>query len=124
MKQAETPSISSVSQALLSVRFNIKNEMDLHAGIAEALDLARVEYQREVRIGPTSRIDFLCGRIGIEVKIKGTPADVRRQMTRYAASDRIDSLVLITTKHIHCCLPEQINGKTVETIWLGFQGAF
>jgi hypothetical protein len=113
----------TISKALRAYKYRFTTELELHKGIAEALTKAGVTFNREVWIGNRDRIDFLCGAVGIEVKVKGSLADVGRQVNRYAVSDQIDALFLVTTKRLHR-LPALINGKHVETVWIGFQGAF
>jgi hypothetical protein len=74
--------------------------------------------EREVAIGTGSRLDLLLGRIGIEVKVKGTPANVARQLQRYAGSDRVDALVLATTVHTHRAMPATLGGVPVHVAYL------
>lgn len=83
-----------------------------------------VECEREVRLSARDRIDILtaCG-IGIECKIKGSPASVMSQLLRYAESDRVKSLILVTSKRTHLASQlfkeKQILGKPLIGIWLG-----
>ena len=62
-------------------------------------------------------IDFLAGDVGIEVKIKGSAADAFRQLKRYAESDRIGSLILVTSKAM--ALPPRVLGKRLTKFDLG-----
>lgn len=57
------------------------------------------------------RIDFLVGRVGLEVKTQGSANDLTRQLHRYTECDRVDELVLFTTKTRLCKQPETLNGK-------------
>lgn len=75
-------------------------------------------YSREVRLDERNRIDFLVEldeaiTVGVEVKIAGSLAAVRRQLERYAADDRIHQLLLITTKAQHHHISPTIGGKPV-----------
>lgn len=75
-------------------------------------------YSRELRLDAENRIDFLVEldgeiRVGVEVKIAGSLAAVRRQLERYAKSDKVDQLLLITTKASHHQISPTINGKPV-----------
>ena len=51
--------------------------------------------------GRDGRIDFVIGRVGIELKIAGSVSDVTRQLWRYADSGRFDALVLVTSVSRH-----------------------
>lgn len=109
-----------VITALRAHRFNYTDEHDLHRGIDAALTAADVEYATEVRLSARDRIDYVIGRLGVEVKVKGTTDALRRQVTRYTEHDAIDEVLVITTlrRHAHQ-LPALINGKNVWTIHLG-----
>lgn len=104
--------------AVTGARFRFASEEELQRGIAAALADAGVGAEREVRLTPRDRIDLLAGRVGVEVKVAGLARDVERQLARYAASDRVDALVLVTTRAGHRP-PEEINGKPVLTVFLG-----
>jgi hypothetical protein len=92
--------------ALLSAyRFTVASEADLQAAVEQALVLEGVSYVREAALARGERIDFLCaGGIGLELKIKGAPSEVLRQLQRYAASDAIRELVLATSRVQHHAL--------------------
>lgn len=94
-------------------------EADVHHAIAEILDRRRIPYEREATLGPGSRIDFLVGGgIGIEAK-HGKPhcAAVARQLERYAASDRIAELILVTQRGL-IVRPTQAAGKPIHYVAL------
>lgn len=77
-------------------------------------------YEREVILSPKDRIDFLVnGNIGIELKIKGAVSALTEQLERYATHDKIEVLVLVTTKTRLTGIPTIMNGKLVITklIW-------
>jgi hypothetical protein len=92
-------------------RFTYRDERQLHDGLAELFADHQVPVQREAPLRGSDRIDFLAGRVGIEVKTRGFPAAVLRQLQRYATSDRVDALVLVTTVARHSTLPAAIGGK-------------
>jgi hypothetical protein len=112
-----TPLMQRVMAILSLRRFSLEDEKRTQAEIAEALD-ARVDtWQREVRIAG-GIIDFVAfGEIGIEVKIKGAPKDIRRQLEGYAAEQTLSGLVLVSSKPVS--LPAEINGKPVAQLNLG-----
>lgn len=90
-----------VIAALRRWEFHYTDEHQLQAGLTEALEAAGYEPEREVRLTPRDRIDLLVDRIGIEVKVDGRAASVARQCARYLESDRIDQLILVTTRQRH-----------------------
>jgi hypothetical protein len=94
-------------------RFTYRDESQLHDGLAALFAAHQVPVQREAQLSGSDRIDFLAGRVGIEVKTHGQPAAVARQLQRYAGSDRIDALVLVTAVARHSRLPATLGGKPV-----------
>lgn len=107
-----------VADALAAVRMPAQpEEYDIHAAVAEALAAAGLAYVHEYRLGPRSRIDFLVGRVGVEIK-KGRPAssDLAKQLRRYLASDALDGAVVVTQRAT--ALPGEILGKPVMLVSL------
>lgn len=97
-----------------SLRSATGDESVLQAGIAQALSETGIAFQPEVALSSKNRIDFLLENgIGIETKIDGAVSAVTRQLFRYAESDRITELILITTKARHLSIERTLNGKTV-----------
>lgn len=93
-------------------------EAELQTAIGEILKDHAIQYKREWRLNEKDRIDFLIGGLGIEVKITGSRSDLIRQLHRYAQSEQIDSLVLVTTLLRHRDLPTEINAKPITIIVL------
>lgn len=94
-----------VAELISGTRFLYQDEAGLQGALAELLgDAFPGRLQREVWIGPGERIDFMVDRIGIEVKVGGSPAAVRRQLARYAATGAIDALILVTSRVTHRAL--------------------
>lgn len=116
MNERPAQTLQAVMQAIDAWTFRHVNEDELQSGLAEALDRAGLQPQREVRIAG-GRIDVLCGRIGVEVKVAGQPAQVVRQLTRYASGGDIDALVLVTTRVRHQA-PDTISGIPVRVLCL------
>lgn len=115
------PTTADVADALRRYRFRFADEARLQELIGQALAKEGVAFEREARLDARNRIDFLAGRVGIEVKVAGSVADVRRQVDRYARFERIDGLVLVTAKAAHR-LPPEVGGKPLETVSLLFGG--
>ena len=80
----------------------------------------RLPYVREVSLSKCSRIDFMIGEdgLGIEVKVAGTQTALTHQLHRYALSDRISALILVTSRHFLTDFPGQINSKPLRVAYL------
>ena len=92
-------------------------EYEIHDMISAAFADAGVEFVHECKLLPGRRIDFCCGRTGIEVK-KGKPEStvLIRQLTKYLESDKLDAMIVVLQKP--CRLPESICGKPVYVLAL------
>ena len=87
---------------------------------------------REVRLNSRDRLDFLVSHfdpahppstsesrgIAIEVKVGGSLSDLTRQLARYAESERITGLLVVTTKDRHRQLPPSLGGKPIACLCL------
>lgn len=120
-----------VLAALNGKRFPFEDEKQTQAAIAAALAAAGLHAEREVPVAggvidfvvtfyepsppPLRSMCFL--HVGIEVKIKGGAAAIRRQLAGYAADDRLDAIVLATSRAMS--LPAEIGGKPVAVLDLG-----
>lgn len=98
-------------------RFQIGDEKALQHEIAEALRGAVIGFEREVRLAPGDIVDFVSNRVGIEVKVKGGKRAILRQLERYAESDQVDFLILVSA--VAMGLPAEIKGKPVLRVSLG-----
>ena len=88
----------TVLQALSALRApRPTDEYDLHGLVAAALEEAQLPFAHEAPLAPRCRIDFLCGRIGIEIK-RGRPvkSQVEKQLRRYAESGKVTALILVS----------------------------
>lgn len=87
-------------------------EHELHDAVAKALADAGLSARHEARIAPRCRIDFLCGKVGIEIKKGKVPgARLYSQCERYLASAELDALVLVSPNAL--TIPPRIGGKPV-----------
>jgi hypothetical protein len=102
-----------VLQALTGKRFVESDEVSLQSGIASALEASGVAYEREVKLSPRDRVDFMVGGVALEVKIDGGVSEVTRQLHRYAQIDRVKEIVLVTSRLRHAAVPRSLNGKPV-----------
>lgn len=102
--------VRTIIKLVERTRFHYSSEADLQDGLALVFPNAKREYS----LTPTDRIDFLADGVGIEVKTHGANTDILRQLHRYAQSEEIDALILLTTISRHKVgLPAEMNGKPV-----------
>ena len=101
-------------------RFAFANEDQLHLGLAQMMEQEGIAFEAEVRLTPADRIDFMVGKVGVEVKVGHSVSSVMRQLYRYAQRPEIDELLLVTTRAPHASVPETINGKPVKFVFLGW----
>lgn len=97
--------------------YTFANEAQLQELLQQSLLSAGYAVRREVRLTLADRIDFVVERVGIEVKINDSPAQVARQVRRYLTSDLIDQVMLVTTRALHLKVPAMVDGP-VDVIWL------
>jgi predicted AAA+ superfamily ATPase len=105
---------------LKTLRINpINEEYDLQAEIEKLLIDAEIHYERECKLGPRNRVDFLTfkNEIAIEVK-KGKPnkSQIIRQLQRYAEFDRVKGIILVIEKNMD--VPKVISGKPCVSLGL------
>ena len=102
---------------LARCRFRHTSEEDLQEALGRLFSTSGVPFEREVRLNPRDRIDFLLeGGIGLEVKIKGSAASTASQMRRYSASERVTALILVTDRVQASGLPPTLGGKHVFVV--------
>lgn len=111
-------------ERLLAYRIPIGQELAMQQAVAEILDREGCLFEREFDLGPgRGRIDFYLPtiRVGLELKVKGSPADVLRQLQRYTTSDQIDALILVSGRARFGAFPSTLGGKAlhVAAIWRG-----
>ena len=92
-------------------------ENDIHLTVEKCFAEAALPYVHEARLSPGCRIDYLVGEVGVEIK-KGKPnaKAVAAQLLRYAASDRITALVVVSQRSVS--LPKTALGKPVYLVVL------
>lgn len=93
-------------------------ESEIQLALARALSMNGISHEREVRLSKSSRIDFLVGTIGIEVKVDGGISAVIRQLHRYAEFATVSELVLVSTRATLARVPTELNGKHVRVALL------
>lgn len=111
---------SELAAILKGYRFNYGNEAQLQEGIRLALEGKGIQFASEVSLTSHDRIDFMVGRTGVEVKVGHPTASVMRQVHRYAQSEQVDEILLITNRCRHAMVAQEINGKRIEVLFLGW----
>lgn len=112
----------TVAEAIRSYRFHYTGEKALQEGIAKVFTLRGIRFERERPIDQGVIDFFVEGGIGVEIKTKGSPSAVARQLISYAECAEVAEIVLITGRSRLGRLPEKILGKrlTVVTLWESF----
>lgn len=114
--------VGEVLRLLASYRYTCASESLFQSGIERVLEmLPGVSVEREFALSKSDRIDFLInGSIGLECKVDGSTTDVVRQLSRYAQHERIEALILATTRRRHALqMPAELHGKRVFTFVSG-----
>lgn len=102
-------------------RYFWANEYELQDSLEKVLKQAGLEPRREHRLSDTGdRLDFYLparrgfDRIAIEVKVGGSLTNVIRQLARYAKSEAVDGILLVTAVARLTQVPPEILGKPVK----------
>ena len=116
--------ISGFIEILKSYRYSVGSEDTFQSGVEQALQWHGIVFFREHHLGPEyGRIDFYVPdvKVGIELKVKGSPSQVLRQLHRYAHSPDISALILLTARARLAFSPMQINGRPFVSVpvWEG-----
>ena len=112
---ALTPDPERLICLIGSVRLDLSTEGAVQRGLGRLLDEERIPYKAEVILAPSDRIDFLVGRVGVEVKIGHPRRAILRQLERYARSDRVDTLLLVSSAPFPSAGFE-VGGKPVHVV--------
>lgn len=106
-----TTDMRAIIDALKGKRLPLTDEKECQRAILQVLSDLFIPVRREVKISG-GVIDFLVGSVGVEVKLKGAAALIRRQIVRYCADQNIEGVVLLTAKPVD--LAPLLRGKPVH----------
>lgn len=79
-------------------------------------------FEREFPLNARDRPDFVVGLVplvAIEVKVKGSLADLTRQIFRYAEHAEVSGILVVTTRSDHRRIPETILDRPVAVCYIG-----
>lgn len=110
------PTREDVVAAIRAHHYRVSNEDALQTGLADVFTTAGFPVQREAVLNAQDRVDFLVGNVAVEVKTAGSVIALARQVQRYAHSDKVDSIVVVTTRIEHLQLPRALAGVTVTVV--------
>lgn len=95
-------------------RLTFRHESELQEQIADILGREQIGFVREFKLSKLDRLDFLLGRVALEVKILGSINEHLRQIKRYNAHPEIDGTILLATRPFP--VPDTLSGKPVRCI--------
>ena len=104
---------STVCNELSNYRLSMDTEIHMQDDIESILNTSNISFEREYRLGSHGVIDFFVPSrgLGIEIKLKAVRADIVRQLDRYAESDQLNALLLVTMTSL--ALPKALREKPV-----------
>ncbi len=110
--------LNKLENTLRSIRLSpVTSENELHTHVQKALTDKGFQVEHEAIIAPRSRVDFLVGRIAIEIKrSRPNKTALLKQLNRYAQSSLVDAIFVITEKSLS--LPSTIMGKPILSLSL------
>lgn len=103
-----------ITKLLQRHRFRYGSEKELQDGVEHILRQCKFSFGREVPV-EGGIIDFIVrmadgSRIGLELKIKGSPTAVLQQLGRYSANSDLSAIILVTARLQLSNLPKSLNG--------------
>ena len=110
--------LAKVKYLLANQQYDITEERLIQDKVEMVLEENEIPYTREARLTDSDRIDFLIGSLGVEIKLKTPLTQVTRQLHRYAQSDLVTKLLLVTTSPKLQGVPIKFNGKPIHVLLL------
>jgi hypothetical protein len=120
----EELSLPDLVKLLKAYRYSVGSEDSFQESLEQVLVRHGITFLREHQLGPEyGRIDFYLPdrKLGIELKVKGSPSQVLRQLHRYAQCPDIAVLILLTARARLAHAPANINGRQLFAVpvWEG-----
>ena len=110
--------LETVAEAIGCRRYNYSCEAELQTAIASVLSDCSIPFSQEHRLNQKDRLDLKVEGLAIEVKVGGSLTDLMRQVHRYAQSEEITAVLVVTSRSKHRSLPTEMNGKPVRVLYL------
>ncbi len=116
--------MDDVAKHLRSYRFRWHNETSLQKAVHLALQSGPWKVEREHRLSESDRVDFHLTsadglRLAVELKVQGDMESVQRQVARYAASTKVDGVLLVSTSNrLAMGLVDTASDKPVRSVVL------
>lgn len=109
-------SVDNIIKVLKQVKIGFSvSEEQIHNAVMKEFNDNGIKFCHEYKLSEGSRIDFIVGDIGIEIKNHDININsLKKQLAKYAESDLISCLILVSAKSIK--LPEYIGKKKIYTI--------
>jgi hypothetical protein len=110
--------VQEIVRQMRRLRLPVTTEEALQRALWDWLIASGLPVEREARLGPADRIDFLVDDdIGIEAKTRCSRRGIFRQLERYATNHPLNGLILVTGTYMG--LPEEIAGTPVFLVSTG-----
>lgn len=109
-----------------SVQLCYTTEEIMQQQLHELFQARSIDAVKEFRLNARDRVDFLAktmnGNVAVECKTKGSPQTVMAQLARYAESDQVQSVLLVTSRRNHLASEafreREILGKPLAGVWV------
>lgn len=109
--------LDRVAAVLSRYRYRFRDEAALQAGIAAALTANQIAFHREEALSMLDRPDFLLdGGLAVEVKVKGSIAELLRQVARYLEHAEVRAVLVVGTPAWLNRVPDSLSGKPVRSL--------
>ena len=93
-------------------------ERVLAEDVRRALQEAGIPFAGEAGL-ETGRVDIRVSSTAVELKVRGSPASVIRQLARYGDDPTVEAVVLVTTsRKIASQMPTSVRGKPLRVVHL------
>jgi hypothetical protein len=111
--------LQTLAGSLSKGRFPLDSEAACHDAVCRYLDAQGIQFERERIFDARNRGDIFFPQscILIEIKVKGSRADIKAQCERYMRLELVMGLVLLTSRSV--AIDRVINGKPAVNINMG-----